>query len=265
MNSLEKLTDIHFNGQIKIGSSEKMERQDYDIQYSKRICDYYWNYAFLKNADVDLKTVWQNIKMDMEKLNRQPVLYLMSNVDNAKIEQQLENCNLEHIYTDVWLVVDDLAHFKNYESNIDVEISQVKAKEKEEFIQAIMDGFSSDDPEDPYGTLPEEYRAIYYLEFTDKTYHKLEYCGKYQGKMIATANVWHKGDTAIVYTVSTHKKYQKQGVCKKMMSQMIKDFRELGIKTVCVQTEQGFYTEQVYKKMGFREAMLGKTYGEKGK
>lgn len=127
-----------------------------------------------------------------------------------------------------------------------------------------MDGFSSDDLSDPYGTLPEEYRDIYWLKFMDKNYHKLEYCGKYQGKMIATANVWYKGDTAIIYTVSTHKKYQKQGICKKLMSYMVKDLRKLGIKIVCVQTEKGFYTEKVYGKMGFREVMLGKVYGEKG-
>lgn len=265
MNYLEKLIDIHFNGQIKIGSSERIQKEEYDIQYSRRINDYYWNYVFLKKADIDLKTVWQKIKRDMESLNRQPVLYLMSNVEHPEIEQQLEACHLEQIYTDVWMTVEDLEHFENDESKIDIEISQVKDEEKELFIQAVMDGFSSDDPNDPYGTLPEEYRSIYYLEFTDKTYHKLEYCGKYQGKMIATANVWYKGDTAIIYTVSTHKKYQKQGTCKKLMSYLLKDLSKLGIKTACVQTEKGFYTEQVYKNMGFYEVMLGKVYGEKGK
>ena len=126
-----------------------------------------------------------------------------------------------------------------------------------------MDGFSSDDPEDPYGTLPEEYREIYHLEFEDPSYHKLEYCGKYQGEMIATANLWYQGDCAIIYTVSTSKKYQKQGVCKKMMSKIIKDLEKLGIKTVCVQTEEGFYTEKVYESMGFRKVMLGRAYAEK--
>lgn len=136
MDKLEKLTELHFKGQIKIGSSERIEKEDYDIQYSKRICDYYWNYAFLKSADIDLKAVWQNIKADMEKLNRQPVLYLMSNMDNTKIEQQLEDCHLQHIYTDVWMTIENLENFANYESKIDVKISQVKEEETEEFIRS---------------------------------------------------------------------------------------------------------------------------------
>ncbi len=68
-----------------------------------------------------------------------------------------------------------------------------------------MDGFSSDDLADPYGTLPEEYRTIYEMEFN----------------------------------------------------------KNRGIKTVCVQTEKGFYTEKVYQSMGFYEVMLGEVYGQK--
>lgn len=162
MDNLEKLIDLHFNGQIKLGISEKIKRQDYDIQYSKVIDDYYWNYAFLKNTNMDLETVWQKIKVDMENLNRQPVLYLMSKIDYTKIEKQLENCNLEPIYTDVWMTIENPQNFEDYESQIEVEISRVKEKEKEQFIQAVMDGFSSDDPKDPYGTLPEEYRVTFY-------------------------------------------------------------------------------------------------------
>lgn len=48
-----------------------------------------------------------------------------------------------------------------------------------------------------------------------------------------------------------------------MMSDIIKDLIKLNINEICVQTEQGFYTEQVYKNMGFIERLLGKAYIEK--
>ena len=48
-----------------------------------------------------------------------------------------------------------------------------------------------------------------------------------------------------------------------MMSEIIQDLIKLKIKEVCVQTEKGFYTEQVYKNMGFNEKLLGKAYIEK--
>ncbi len=265
MNNLEKLIEIHFEGQLKIGSSEKIERENYDVQYSKMIADWYWNYAFLKSPEVDLKALWKEIKSDMQKLERQPVLYLMSNRDNSKIEKQLGDCHLENLYTDCWMAIENLECFPAYESKLQVEISQVKEEEKAQFVQAVMEGFSSDDPEDPYGTLPEEYRKIYDLKFEDGEFHKLEYCAKYKEEMVGTANLWYKGECAIIYSVSTKKEFQKQGICKKMMSNIIKDLRKLGIDTVCVQTEKGFYTEKIYQNMGFEEVMLRRSVWREGK
>ena len=48
-----------------------------------------------------------------------------------------------------------------------------------------------------------------------------------------------------------------------MLSEIAQDLMKKNIQEVCVQTEQGFYTEQVYKKMGFCEQMLGRAYTEK--
>lgn len=72
----------------------------------------------------------------------------------------------------------------------------------------------------------------------------------------------HKGNKAIIYNVTTNRKYQRKGVCKQIMSDIIKDLIKLNINEVCVQTEKGFYTEQVYKNMGFKERLLGKAYIE---
>ena len=90
----------------------------------------------------------------------------------------------------------------------------------------------------------------------------MDYLGTYNDEDISTATVVYKDENAIIYNVTTNKKYQKNGVCKKMMSEIMKDLSSIGIKVVCVQTEQGFYTEQVYKKMGFKEIMLGIGYSK---
>ena len=50
------------------------------------------------------------------------------------------------------------------------------------------------------------------------------------------------------------------GICKEMMSYIISDLREKGVKNVCVQIEQGYYTEKAYANMGFKEIMLGRVF-----
>ena len=125
---MRKLVNLHFSGQVKIGSSEMLEKKNYAISYSKFIQDCYWNMAHLKSVDMDLKKVWQNIRTDMEKLDRQPILYLTSNIDNTKVEEQLKSCQLENLYTDVWMILEDLKNFETYESKIDVQISRSKRR-----------------------------------------------------------------------------------------------------------------------------------------
>ena len=44
------------------------------------------------------------------------------------------------------------------------------------------------------------------------------------------------------------------------MSYIINELKNLNIKEVCLQTEKGYYPEEIYKKMGFKEKLLGKVY-----
>lgn len=67
----------------------------------------------------------------MEKLNRQPALYVMSNQENHEIKSELVN-----LYTDVWMIFENIENFEDYDSRIDVEISRVKEEEKNQFIRS---------------------------------------------------------------------------------------------------------------------------------
>lgn len=124
-----------------------------------------------------------------------------------------------------------------------------------------MEGFSGDNPEDPYGELSDGYRVALRRSFEcDSDYKIIHYLGIYEDEAISTATAVCKEDKAIIYNVTTKKKYQKQGVCKQTMSDVINDLKNIGIKTVCVQTEEGYYTERAYKSMGFKEIMKEMAY-----
>ena len=136
---------------------------------------------------------------------------------------------------------------------------------KEEFVQAIMDGFSGDNSDDPYESLSDGYRIALEQSMNkyDSKYKIINYAGIFNEQVISTATVLYKGNKAIVYNITTNKMFQKQGVCKQMMTEIIEDLNRIGIEIVCLQTEQGFYTEQVYKNMGFQEVMIGRAYVSK--
>lgn len=65
-------------------------------------------------------------------------------------------------------------------------------------------------------------------------YKAINYVGLCNEYAISTATVLYKDNRAIIYNVTTNKNYQKQGVCKQTMSEIINDLRKIGIETVCV-------------------------------
>lgn len=214
---MDEFIDIHFNGQLELYLSKVIKREDYNIFLSDIIDDTYWNLAYLKTGHLNLDKAWKEIKTEMINSNRKPLIYTTSLINNNEIKKALSKNNLELLYTDVWMTIENLEQFKECSSEINFDINIVNERLQDKFIQAIMDGFSGDNPDDPYDN------------------------------------------------VTTNKKYQKHGACKKMMSYIINDLKNKGIKEVCLQTEKGFYTEKVYKSMGFKEKMLGKAYVEEEK
>lgn len=261
---MEDIIDIHLNGQLYLYMSNTIKNRDYDIYYSNLIDDEYWNFAYLKNKDVSLNEIFDEIKLNMCKLKRKPIIYITSNIIDSKLQENIKDSKLKSLYTDVWMTLDNLEQFESYKSKIDFSVCKVDETLKEQFIQAIMDGFSGDNPEDPYESLSDGYKVALANSFNQNNsdYKIIHYLGKKENEAISTATVVYKGQKAIIYNVTTNRKYQKNGVCRQMMSDIIKDLIELNIGEICVQTEQGFYTEEVYKKMGFIEKLLGKAYTE---
>lgn len=261
MGVIEKIIGIHIEG-VYVQNLEKKEK--YNLVSSNLIEDEFWNYAHIIDKNINLKEVWENIKKDLEKINRRPLMYITSNICDRQLEEQITQGNFEKLYTDVWMIIDDIDSFENYESKIDFELERATEKTKDRFVTAVMQGFSGDNPDDPYEALSDGYRIALEESFgsIDSEYKVIHYLGTYNDEDISTATVVYKDENAIIYNVTTNKKYQKNGVCKKMMSEIMKDLSSIGIKVVCVQTEQGFYTEQVYKKMGFKEIMLGIGYSK---
>ena len=75
---MEDIIDIHLNGQLYLYMSNAIKKQDYDIYYSDLIDDEYWNFAYLKNKDVSLNEIFDEIKFNMCKLDRKPIIYIQN-------------------------------------------------------------------------------------------------------------------------------------------------------------------------------------------
>lgn len=258
---MEEMINLHLNGNLNSFFSGVIKGEDYDIYYSDIIEDEYWNYAYLKNG-INLAKITKEVALKMKQINRKPVIYITSNIMNEKMKQNIKELKLSLVYTDCWMCLENLNEFKTYKSSIDFDIYKVDKRLQDKFVKAVMDGFSGDDPNDPYDKLPESYKITMEKSF-QKKYENAEiinYIAMKNETPIGTATVLYNESKAVIYNITTLKDYKRKGVCKRTMSYIINELKNLNIKEVCLQTEKGYYPEEIYKKMGFKEKLLGKVY-----
>ena len=259
---MEEMIDLHLKGNLNLFFSDMIKSENYDIYYSDLIEDEYWNYAYLKSGD-DLEGTIKEVTSKMKQINRKPAIYITSNIMNEKLEQEIKNMNLELLYIDCWMFLDNLEKFEKYENTLDFSICVVDKVLYKTFAKIVMDGFSGDDPDDPYNNLPEGYRKSIERSFERKNDGQIQiisYMGMKNNEPICTATVIHNHNKAAIYNITTVKKYQKKGICKQMMFFLINELNKLNIKEICLQTEKGYYTEEIYRKIGFEEKILGKVF-----
>ena len=64
----------------------------------------------------------------------------------------------------------------------------------------------------------------------------------------------------LLYSGSVNKELRGKGLFKEFLNYIISELRKLGIKNICLQTEQGYYPEKLYTKIGFKKVALGRCY-----
>jgi Predicted acetyltransferase len=262
MNRVNELINAYFNACILL-CSERIEYPRFKLIASEDIDDNYWNLALTSDAiDIEeIKTIWPQVKEEMVKRDRQPAILIPNS--NELNPTTLKTINLEPIYQDCWLSLENTKEFSEYKSSLNLDIIKVDETLKEEFVSAVMSGFAGDDPSDPYAELPECY-AIALRKTFDKAIGEgklIHYLVKHNGNSVGTSSIITCDKIAFIYNVTTNKEYKRKGICKELMSKMIHDLGD-NVKTVCLQTEKGFYTETVYKNMGFKEEFTTYSYKE---
>lgn len=227
------------------------------------IDDGIWNFIFDVKAKnyKKYKNIFNGSKEKFGSLV--PRFYVLAS-DKCKFLEQLKTDY--NIYCeDSWFKTSINNLNLNYKAKIDVDVQQ--SKNKQEIIDCIMDGFSTGDPNDPYGDLSPTYReSLNKKLFTStpgyNTYHYTATC-RGGGKAISIASITICGKNAYLNNVTTLKEYKGKAISKQVLSYLVEDLKNKKIKNIIFATEKGAYTEQYYKKLGFKIVDYGYCFEEK--
>ena len=125
--------------------------------------------------------------------------------------------------------------------------------------------FSTGDSDDPYGSLDKGYIDIYenYIEDDNSKYKRDFYFVKISDKIVGvTVSVYGDGICGI-YGLAIKKEYRKLGVGKEVLRQQLNICKNKNVDLAFLQTEDGFYPADTYRKFGFKDVCNVYYYIEK--
>lgn len=235
---------------------------DFKMVKSNIIDDGIWNFVYdikVKGYD-DLVSKFNQSKKHFQ--NRVSRFYILKSDENAKYLKKLKQ-NYNTYCEDSWFMtpIEELSLNYKAKINVDIEISNNKQK----IVDCVMDGFSTHDPNDPYGDLSPTYReSLEKKLFTKNAKHPtFHYVAKHNGKVVSIASITIKDNNAYLNNVTTLKEYKCKGISKEILTYIVKDLRTKNIQNIIFATETGAYTENYYKHLGFEVVDYGFCFEEK--
>lgn len=260
---IEKLYEFYENFALRVYIDKKIEKENYSILYSEVLKDAECNFAFKIKADNEKEfiRIFENIKKDMQIIKRLPV-FVISPLQEFLYEnkEKLFSNNFNNISKEVWQIYRDFEKIEKLETNCKLDIKLEKAISYEEFAREMLESYKGDE-EDPYYNLENGYLDIDYNWTDEKTISEF-YFIKNSDKVIGTvANVYNK-EIFGIHGLAIKRAYRKLGIGKEVLKRQLKIAKEKS-KIAFLQTEEGFYPAELYRKIGFEDICTLYYYKEK--
>lgn len=245
------------------------DKKNYIIAYSKNVSDFDCNYITnleIKNKD-DFKKLHEEIKTEMIKLNRK-VCYIISPINDNLYKNRkdiFDDKLFEEVNNEVWQIFDDFDNLDKIKKHSTLDIRLEKADDMKNFAMATYECFNTGDKEDPYSLLDNGYIDIYqnYKESEDTKYKKEFYYVKIDNEIVGvTVSVYGDGICGI-YGLAIKKEYRKKGIGKEVLRKQLSICKDKNVDIAFLQTEDGFYPAETYRKFGFKDVCNVYFYIEK--
>ena len=162
--------------------------------------------------------------------------------------------NYEFVSNEVWQISDNFEELDNIKSNCDLKVKLEKTTDMKLYSEEMIKAYQTGDKDDPYGDLDSIYKEVYESykkvenEYTDEFFFV-----KVNDEIVGITSGVYDDEIYGIYGLAVKKDFRCIGIGKEIIKQQLKICKDKNLKLAFLQTEDGYYPADTYRKLGFKD------------
>ncbi len=232
----------------------------YSVVYSNRLREEYWN--FITNIKIENKKDFERIIQQGAKIlknkNRKTtiaVMPFMKELYNNRLKY-FDN-NYEISSTEVWQIYENYEKIETITTNNDFKLTLEISNDMDFYAEELLKMFQTGDESDPYGNLTIEYKETYanYKQLYPEINTEF-YIAKINNEIVGVSSGSYNKDFYGIHSLAVKKEYRRKGIGKEIIKKQLQIAKDKKTKLAMLQTEEGFYPADLYRKLGFKDLCI---------
>jgi len=249
---LEKLNKFYIYANEGLYIDRIIKNDTYTMTYSKYVKDYDCNYVIDMNSNED----FNEIETEMEKVDRTPC-YIVTPLSNIYKDRNLifDKTKYDEASNEVWQIYEDFDNVDKINSKCTLNVKLVKTNDMKTLSEITYKSFCTEDESDPYGNFDSGYLKLYenYGNKSEATYTREFYFIKVNDEIVGCTVSVFDDEIFGIYGIAIMKEYRGKGIGTEAIKQQLKICKQRNKRIAFLQTEDGFYPAELYRKIGFKD------------
>lgn len=254
---IKKLNQFNMYANIgfQFDGIDKFEK--YSIAYNNKIKDYWYN--FITDIKANNKEEFDEIILEasskMIEKNREVAIAILPYMEKIYNHREMFfDKNYELVSNEVWQIFDNLEEVDNINTNCSLNVTLEKTTDMKLYSEEMINAYQTGDEDDPYGDLDSIYKEVYANhKKIENTYTEEFFYAKVNDKIVGVTSSIYDNEIYGIYGLAVKKDFRCKGIGKEIIKQQLQMCRDKKLKIVFLQTEEGYYPADTYRKLGFKD------------
>ena len=254
---IRKLYNFHISANIGLAFDGIDNYKNYSVAYHNKIKDCWYN--FITNIKAESKEEFNKIVLEaipkMQAKNRNiaiSVLPFMGIIyDNREL---FFDGDYELVSNQVWQIYDSFRELDNIKMNCSFNIKLEQTTDMKLYSEEMIKAYQTGDKDDPYGDLDSAYKEVYTnYKKVENEYINEFYFVKVNNEIVGITQAVYDSEVYGIYALAVKREFRGKGIGKEIIKQQLQMCKDKDLKVAFLQTEEGYYPANIYRKIGFKD------------